>query len=96
MPLRYSLYVPLFAEPTEVLQADSKLLGVLKEILMQYIEKTITNQCPEIDDSDTINIFLAWINKQLDPLFVVDNFTVSWKNGFALGALMNSLRPGWY
>ncbi|KAK2156923.1 hypothetical protein LSH36_202g07010 [Paralvinella palmiformis] len=70
----------------DILEANSKLIDLLYCMLIHYMRKML----PETNCSDPIMDFQNWINESIGGKYKILNFDSDWRNGKALGALLDS------
>jgi len=73
-------------------QGRSDLLVLLSDLMLHYSVKMPLRGAFDSDQPKTM--LLSWINFPLKSSYNVNNFTDDWKDGRALGSLLNSIYPG--
>ena len=83
----------------DIVQGNRKLiLGLIWELIQHYStiedEPSSASQEQKPTKKQTLKIkLLAWINDKI-PSLDIKNFTSDWKDGRAIGALVDALAPG--
>ncbi|KAK2140033.1 hypothetical protein LSH36_1507g00000 [Paralvinella palmiformis] len=72
-------------------QGRSDLLVLLSDLMLHYSVKMPLRGAFDSDQPKTM--LLSWINFPLKSSYNVNNFTDDWKDGRALGSLLNSIYP---